>query len=364
MSDQVLEVTKVDSDFTEEFRSFKRFIVGFGFIALLILLFTFAGPLLHVLVMLYAGILFAVLLNGLAEMVRKQIGISYRVGLVGVLLILLLVSGLGGLFMGNQVAREITVIQEKMPQAQEDLRDLLENTGWGKSLLSLTEETEKLWSLGSGVVGDLTGFFSETAGVFVSVAFVLVAGIYISMNPEMYIGGLLRLFPPSMREEVQDTLTAIGVALRKWLIGRLVAMATVGVLTTVGLLVVGIPSPIALGLLAGLMAFVPFIGPLIAVVPAILVALIEDLLLLIPVAIIFVVVHSIGGYLVTPLVQKRAVSLSPVLLLTSQVIIGLLLGIPGIIIATPLTITIIVSIQKGYIEGYLGDSVEVLGQGS
>ncbi len=354
----------MDGNFVKEFRSLKRFIVAFGTIVLLGMLFTLASPLLHILVTLYAGVLLAVLLNGLTELVRKKIDISYRAGVIGVIVTLLVVSVLGGWFMGNRVAREVVVIQEKLPQAEEDLKGLLNNTAWGRSLLSLTEETEKLWSLGSGVIGNLTGFFSETAGVVVSVAFVIVAGVYISLNPEMYVDGFIKLFPPSRRSEVRDTMTSIGTALRRWLVGRLVAMATVGVLTTVGLVVAGIPSSLALGLLAGLMAFVPFLGPIVAVIPAFMVALIENVLLLVPVAIIFIVVHSIGGYVVTPLIQKRAVSLSPVVLLTSQVVIGLLLGIPGLIIATPLTITIIVIIQKTYIQNYLGDSVEVLGQGS
>jgi len=352
----------MDEQFVEEFRSLKRFMMVVAAVALLVLLLTLASSVIHVLVMLYAGILFAVLLGGLAGSVRKRFGIPYRVAVVGVILTLLLISVLGGWFLGSRVASEIAVIRDKLPRAQKDLGELLQGTGWGQTLLSLTDETEKLWSLGSGVVGNLTGFFSETVGVVVSVAFVIVAGIYISLNPELYVEGLLKLFPGNRRDEFRETLEAIGTALEKWLTGRLVVMVSVGILTTVGLLAAGIPSPLALGLLAGLMAFIPLLGPIIAVIPAFLVALIENPILLIPVAIIFVVVHSIGGYLVTPLIQQRTVSLSPVVLLTSQVIIGLLLGIPGIIIATPLTITVVVIIQKAYVENYLGNSVQVLGQ--
>lgn len=354
----------MDKDFLKEFRSLKRLVMVFGAIAVLTLLFTLASPIIHVLVMLYAGILFSVFLNGLAELARNKVDISYKVAVVGVMVVLLLVSVLGSWFMGNRVAREISVIQEKLPQAQKDIGEMLQGTGWGQSLISLTQRTEKLWSLDSGVVGNLTGFFSETVGVLISVAFVIVTGIYISINPGLYVEGSLKLFPPERRNELRETLDSIGMALQKWLIGRVVVMASVGVLTTVGLIATGVPNSLALGLLAGLLAFVPFLGPLIAVVPAFLVAFIKGPALVIPVMIIFVVVHAIGGYLVTPLIQQRAVSLSPVVLLTSQVIIGLLLGVPGIIIATPLTITIIVIIQKSYIEGYLGDSVEVLGQGS
>ncbi|MCF7890108.1 AI-2E family transporter [Candidatus Bipolaricaulota bacterium] len=246
---------------------------------------------------------------------------------------------LGGWFKGNRVGREISVIREKLPRAEKDIGEMLKGTGWGQSLILLTQSTEKLWSLGSGVVGNITGFFSETVGVVVSVAFVIVTGIYISINPGLYVDGLLKTFPQNRRSELRETLKSIGLALQKWLIGLVVVMASVGILTTAGLIAARVPNSLALGMLA----FVPFLGPVVAVVPAFLVAFIKDPALMIPVAIIFVVVHAIGGYLITPLVQQRAVSLSPVVLLKSQVIIGLLLGIPGIIIATPLTITIIVN---------------------
>ncbi len=352
----------MDERFLEEFRSLRRFLVVAGVVAVLALLFTLASSVIHVLVMLYAGILFAVLLGGLAGSVKERFGAPYRLAVVGVILALILISVLGGWFLGSRVASEVTVIREKLPQAQEDLGKLLKGTGWGQTLLSLTDETKKLWSLGSGVVGNLTGFFSETVGVVVSVAFVFVVGIYMALNPTLYVEGTLKLFPKTRREEVRETLKSIGTALEKWLTGRLVVMVSVGLLTTAGLLAAGISSPLALGLLAGLMAFIPLLGPIIAVIPAFLVALLESPILMVPVGIIFVVVHLVGGYLVTPLIQQRTVSLSPVVLLTSQVIIGMLLGIPGVIIATPLTITIVVVVQKSYVENYLGDSVRVLGQ--
>ncbi|MFP4589062.1 MAG: AI-2E family transporter [Candidatus Acetothermia bacterium] len=352
----------MDQNLLEEFRSLKRFLMVVGFGAFVALLFTLASPVIHVFVMLYAGVLFALLLGGLAGFVERWLGLSYRLAIVGVLATILIVSLLGGWFLGNRVSREISLIHEKAPRAQQDMEKMLKNTGWGRTLMSLTEETEKLWSLGSGVAGNLTGFFSETVGVVVSMGFVIVAGIYISLDPKLYVNGLLQLFPPSRREEVREALESIGKALQKWLVGRFVVMVTVGLLTTIGLLVAGIPGSLALGLLAGLMTFIPFLGPIIAVIPAFLVALIESPMLLVPVAIVFVVVHSIGGYVVTPLIQQRAVSLSPVVLLTAQVVIGLLLGIPGIVIATPLTITLIVIVQKTYIQNYLGDSVKVLGE--
>lgn len=352
----------MDEQFLEEFRALRRFLVVASVFAFLVLLLTLASSVIHVLVMLYAGILFAVLLGGLAGSFRDRFGVPYRLAVLAVILTLILISVLGGWFLGNRVASEVSVIREKLPQARKDLGELLQGTGWGQTLLSMTDETEKLWSLGSGVVGNLTGFFSETVGVVVSVAFVLVIGIYIALNPKLYVEGTLKLFPKNRRGEARATLGSIGTALEKWLTGRLVVMLSVGILTTAGLLAAGIPSPLALGLLAGLMAFIPLLGPIIAVIPAFLVALLESPILLVPVGIIFVVVHMIGGYLVTPLIQQRTVSLSPVVLLTSQVIIGLLLGIPGVIIATPLTITIVVIIQKSYVENYLGDSVRVLGQ--
>jgi predicted PurR-regulated permease PerM len=153
----------------------------------------------------------------------------------------------------------------------------------------------------------------------------------------------------------------LGRVLRWWLVGRFVSMAIVGAVTATGLWLIGIPSPLALGLIAALLEFVPYIGPIFAAAPALLVALVLGPTELAYVALLYGVVQVLESYFINPLVQERAVSILPAALITAQVIMGVLAGPTGVVLATPLAVSTIVLIQMLYIEDVLGDSVKILG---
>jgi predicted PurR-regulated permease PerM len=139
-------------------------------------------------------------------------------------------------------------------------------------------------------------------------------------------------------------------------------MGVVGLLTGVGLLIAGVPTPLALGLLAALLSFVPYVGPILSFIPAVLIALTVSLTKVFYVVLVFGIVQTLESYLVTPLVQRRAVSLPPVILITAQIAMGVLAGATGVLLATPLAVCVIVLLQMLYVEDVLGDEVHVLGQ--
>jgi predicted PurR-regulated permease PerM len=139
-------------------------------------------------------------------------------------------------------------------------------------------------------------------------------------------------------------------------------MAVVGVLTAIGLWVAGVPLAFVLGLIAALLSFVPYIGPLAAVIPAALVALAEDPTKVIYVFALYGAVQLLESYLITPLIQERAVSIPPAVLIAAQVIMGVLAGAAGVLMATPLAVVLIVLVQMLYLEDVLGDSVSTLGE--
>ncbi len=139
-------------------------------------------------------------------------------------------------------------------------------------------------------------------------------------------------------------------------------MSVVGGLTTLGLWIAGVPTPLALGLLAAVLSFVPYVGPLLSFVPAVLVALMVSLTKGMYVVIVFGIVQMLESYVITPLVQQQAVSLPPVVLVTAQIAMGVLAGATGVLLAAPLAIVVIVLLQMLYVEEVLGDSVRVLGQ--
>jgi predicted PurR-regulated permease PerM len=139
-------------------------------------------------------------------------------------------------------------------------------------------------------------------------------------------------------------------------------MTVVGLLTTLGLWIAGIPNPLALGLLAALLSFVPYVGPILSFVPAVLVALLVSLTKVIYVVVVFGLVQTLESYVVTPLVQQRAVSMPPVILITAQIAMGVIAGATGVLLAAPLAIVVIVLLQMLYVEDVLGDPIQVLGQ--
>ncbi len=170
--------------------------------------------------------------------------------------------------------------------------------------------------------------------------------------------------PLEKRARAREVFIAIGRALRWWIVGRAFSMIAVGVLTMMGLFIIGLPLAPALSIIAGLLTFVPYIGPLFSAIPAILVALVEGPLVIVYVIIVYIIVQQLENHLITPLVQKRAVSIPPVVLLTAQLLIGILFGLFGVLLATPLAIVSIILVQMLYIEDVLGESIKILGDHS
>jgi predicted PurR-regulated permease PerM len=154
---------------------------------------------------------------------------------------------------------------------------------------------------------------------------------------------------------VREVLDAIGHVLQRWLVGQLVLMAIVGTITWIGLALLGVPFALPLALFAGLSEFVPYVGPIVAAIPAVLVGFAEGPHLALWVAGLYIAVQSIESYVLTPLIQQRAVYLPPALLLFSQVVLGVTAGPLGVIVATPLAAAGLVAVNKLYVEDVLGD---------
>jgi predicted PurR-regulated permease PerM len=139
-------------------------------------------------------------------------------------------------------------------------------------------------------------------------------------------------------------------------------MTIVGVITWAGLALIGVPLALTLGLLAGLLNFVPYVGPIVSAIPAVLLALLDGSRTAGWVALLYLGVQLLEGYLLTPLIDQRTVRTPPALLLTSQVIAGVTLGALGVVLAAPLLAVALVTVKLLYVEDVLGDDVEVPGE--
>jgi predicted PurR-regulated permease PerM len=193
----------------------------------------------------------------------------------------------------------------------------------------------------------------------IALVIVIFTGLYLAAYPQPYIRGMLRMFPLPRRHRIGEVLYACGYTLRWWLFGQLLAMAVVGVLMGVGLAIIGVPLAFALGVLAGLFEFIPTIGPMLGLLPALLLALTEDATMALWVLGLYSVVQTFEAYLLTPLVQQRVVHLPPVVTIITQVFFAWTVGPIGLLIAVPLVAVLMVVIQMLYVEDFLGDDMQV-----
>jgi predicted PurR-regulated permease PerM len=206
------------------------------------------------------------------------------------------------------------------------------------------------------------GAFSTAVGAVANVLIIAFLGLFLAWDPEAYAGPLLLLVPEENgRQRTRGVLRAVVGALESWLLARILSMAVVGVLTVAALLVAGVPLALALGLIAGGLSFIPFIGPLMASVPAILVGLGESSGTALAVAAIYATVQAVESYLVTPVIEHKMVSLPPALILTSQAVMGLLFGVVGLLVATPVALTLVVLVQTLYLEDQLDEDISPAG---
>jgi len=189
---------------------------------------------------------------------------------------------------------------------------------------------------------------------------VVLLSIYLASEPGFYVHGFTKLFPKSRRDRVREVLAPIGEMLGRWLIGKAASMLFIGLMTWIGLSIIGVPLALTLGLLAGLLSFIPNFGPIISALPALLLAFIDSPITAVYVLGLYIGVQLIESNIVTPLIERETVELPPALTIIFQLSLAALVGGLGLVLATPLLAVIMVLVQMVYIQDVLGDKdVEV-----
>lgn len=334
-------------------------IAALGTLAVLALL---AWRVAHVLLVIFAAVLLAILLDALARLLARHLRIGHLPALVlGLAVIAATLVGLGFLA-GPQVSQQLGQLGERLPEAVAQIKEAIEGQAWGRALLRNAPTPAQLVPRPGDVLGQISGVFSTALGTVINLFIILILALYLAADPGLYLHGLQLVLPPKFQPRAEQVLGALGLALRWWLVGRISSMVAVGVLTGFGLWLIDMPLVLALALTAGLLAFVPLIGPIVSAVPAILLALMEDPIKAGYVIGIYSGIQFLEGNFITPLIQKQTVALPPAVLLTAQLLMGVLFGFLGVLLATPLAVTAIVLVQMLYVQDLLGSRVRVLGQ--
>lgn len=311
---------------------------------------------------IFSAILLAVMLNGLSEMLTRHVHMHRRWALaVTITLLGLLIIGV---FMlgGSRILSEAPQLRHGLTQSLGQIRHKLQSMGVNPKAMGLSGGGINSIPSGAALFEHVNGYISTSIELATDTLVILVAGIYFAASPRLYIHTATLLCPPSKRARVHDIAHEVGNGLWRWLLGRCASMLAVGVMAIVGLSALGVHLAVLLGFIAGALTFIPYLGTIISLMPAVLMGLLQSPMTAVYVLLLFLGAHLLEGYILTPLIQEKTVHLAPAWLIVAQLLGGLAAGIFGIVIAAPVMVVVTIMVQMLYIEDVLGDNVRLLGE--
>ncbi|MCC8411136.1 AI-2E family transporter [Mucilaginibacter sp. UR6-1] len=316
-----------------------------GILALSVCLILILRVAFNVLLMVFAGSLIAVFFHGFADMIQRRTKWKRApcvvISVVGTFLLL----GTLFWFMGNTIQHQVAALSDEFPKVVKSAQAKLQQTTWGAKIVEKASSYDS-----SKLMTTAQSFFSTSFGVLGDLYIILFLGIFFTSAPSLYKNGIIKLVPPSAKEQAHVVMDRLSFVLKGWMKGMLLAMCLIAVLTVSGLTVMGIPMALTLALLAGLLNFIPNFGPLMAMIPAVLLGFIDSTNTAIIIAIMYILIQTLESNIITPMVQKKMIDLPPALTIISQVLMGTLSGVLGILLATPILAVVIVLVDELYVK--------------
>jgi predicted PurR-regulated permease PerM len=210
-----------------------------------------------------------------------------------------------------------------------------------------------------GVVRYLFPFLQSTVAAIAGVLLIIFLAIYIAADPDTYHAGLMHLFPKRSRKRAGEILSAMATVLRKWLVTQLIAMAVIGAVTTVVLLSLKVKAALALGVIAGLLEFIPTVGPILSAVPAVAMGFVDSPQKALYIAVAYIGIQFLENHILIPILMKGGVDIPPALTILAQALATLLFGFLGLMVAVPLMAATMVAVKMLYVEDVVGDDLNV-----
>lgn len=346
----------------------RRFALAIGMVSLAVILLVAFYHVASLLLLLFAGLLFGIFLQGIARFVQHRLPweFPYR-AVFPITSLLALGVTVGGVWLfAPAIVEQGREFAQILPDSLEELRQIIETWPAGETLASyIPEDFERLGAMFSELgkyAPRLAKFFSMSFGTVGDFFIIIFVGVFLAWEPELYRRGLVRLVPPDYRERGDHVIRELVTSLRNWILGRILSMVIVGVAIGVGLWFLDVPLPLTLGVLAAVLSIVPNFGPLLSFIPAFLIGwMTGGPTLAFYVWLLFGVVQGSESYFITPVIQEHAASVPPALLLSAQILLGFTAGALGLVIATPMLVAVIVLTRTIYVEEILESDDEPAG---
>lgn len=320
----------------------RRAFVWIGIAALFGLVVVLAQPLL----VIFGGIVLAALIDGGTRLLGKvlPIGRSMRVGIV--LLLALLCAYWAFRYAGSQIAQQAAQLPETIQSQFFRGLEWLRGHGIEVPTDIQTDDVKSLAQQAMGGIGTVTQWVGGLIGGLTTLFLILVLGIYFALEPQLYRRGVAWMLPADNRGRFEQTAALMGSSLRRLLFGRLIGMVVEGVATWAMLEIYGVPMAVLLGLITGILAALPNIGAPISGAIMVMVGFSGGVDMGIYTIIVYLVVQTVDGYIVVPMIARKTVDLPPALVLAAQLIMGVLFGIIGLALADPLVAMIKVWLER------------------
>lgn len=324
---------------------------------LLIVLTLILFQLKNMLLLLFAAILFAIVMRAIIDFVKEKTGLRENVSFLLVLLFtILLIVGLLTLF-GLQIKNQLSDLIQLIPKGIQQLSE--------KFQIELINWNEMLNAPNANEMGDIvkkiSAYSLTTVGIVADLVLVLVGAIFLAADPATYRNGALLMVPPSARENLENTMLAIGQALKKWFGGQLIEMIAVFLMSLLAYWLLELPSFLGLAIIAGIANFIPMIGPIIGGVIAAMVAATLGVPTLLWTLAAVLLIQQIENHLLMPFVQRYAVNIPPALVIFAILGFSSLFGIAGAILGVPLAVALTVVVQSLWVNETLGEDVALAG---
>ncbi|HTV30431.1 MAG TPA: AI-2E family transporter [Xanthobacteraceae bacterium] len=302
-----------------------------------------------VVLIVFGAIILAMLLRLGAHPLTQGLALPEPIALiVSGLLILFAIAGTGYVF-GSHLASEFQDVVRRTVSASNSIEARLQTSSFGQFLLNH-------FFGGNLALSDvLPSLLKVSANFLEAVVIAIISAAYLAAQPRLYRNGVIWLFPPDKHARAAEIFDGIAEALRLWLLGQLLEMILIGALSTFAVWMIGIPSPLALGLIASIGEFVPYLGPIIAAIPALLVAITKSPDAVLWIALAYFLIHQLESQIVAPLIQRHMVSIPPAVTLLGIVAVTSLFGGVAIIFAAPITVVIFAAVNLLYVRETLGE---------